>query len=931
MRPPPALATFAAEVAAGALIGALIDAAIRFWGAGPDAILGVAGAALLALAWGARAEGAWGAAAVVATAGLLGGAPILLPALVAGVGGARGGELLALAAAGAATLGAAPLRSPLRRAGPAGMGVAVLAGALVLAPIPPEALAAVYAGAGLLATAADPIQARLSGPRRAAGRAGPLVVLPMGAALGAWALVRAPLDPTPLPTLLGLGAGVLAAAWTRGRVAALLAVALTAAALALGKGGIEAQGARLGPHAGVWAALGLGTAAGAWCGALGVGRGAGAALLVAVGGVAMGLSRLDSSLGAAAAQVRVTLGPDAAARARHAERREAAVLRHASVGLGGAVALWQHDRRVYAELDGAVADPDTRTGTAERLAGTLAACTTAGRGLARVAGDDLGLATRALRAQGFLRLDVAVPSPAFARAQAAAVPELATAWVHPGVRLLTRPAGAVARVGDRADAVVEIARVGWSDARRGLPDAAGLAATRRSLAPGGVYVLALGSPTMDAPRFEGVLAAVAVAFPDATVWFPPDGADSALVVAPREPRTFAWEGFVRCLEADRATLRAWSLRAPEDLAGLLWAPVPGPGRRTVAPRDLPPEVGLPGPLPILDLDPGPFDPASRFSADAPADRLRERHAALTRFAEVLRAAASGQVSRSVDLARELSRTPGGARAVEPLVRPHLDRARAAMRRAAAEGEGSRAWAEAEAALSTARLVFPGYAETLCAEAELAERRGRVADASAKWQACLDADPRSLAALDGLARTRRAQGDLLGAEDALRDAVAAHGGVWTTHHNLGVFLLAVGRTDEAERALREAVVLQADSDRPIAAPDKVLARLYLATGRPALALASAERAVSMEGSAEARFLRGAARYELGQLDLAEADFLAALAADASYVLARGGLGQVQAARGQYALAAESFRAVLAADPDNAEARTNLARLEPLLQP
>lgn len=929
MRVPPAVATLAASGAAGGLIVMLTDGVIRYWGSGPVGLMGVAGLATLALAAAPRAAGLVGLGAAAASGALVAGAPWILPGVAARGVGSPG--MLAVVAATLAFAGAAPLRAALGRAGAGGvaLGVGVAAilhgsGLSALAP-------AVYLLGTGTALATDPVQGRLAPPRRGSSSLAWIAVLPVALVLLGWSLVRAPLDPSPAPTLAGLATGFVTAALVRGRPGALLAVAGVAALAAAGRAGPAEVLELLGPAAGLWTAVGLGGVAGASCGALGLARATGPVLLGAAVVVGMVLPRLDTRLGRVASGSAATLAGDPLGLGRLAARREAAVLRHASVGVHGAVALWQADERVFVELDGTVADPGTRTGAAERLAGTLAAAATPGRALARVAGDDLGLATGALRAQAFLRVDVAVPSAPLARAQALAVPELGDTWLHPGVRLLERPAAAVARLGERADVVVEIARVGWTDARRTLPDAAAVRASLRSLRPAGVYVLALGSPTVDPARFHRVLDAVARAAPQATAWYPPDGADTALVVVPASPRPLAWAGFERAVAADLEALSRWSIREAVDLAGLVWAPLPSPSRVAPSPLTLPAEPGRPGPLPLLDLPGSGFDPAPLFDAAAPAVRLRERHQALDRFAEVLRAAASGQVTRSVDLARELSRSPAGARAVEPLVRPHLDRARAAMRRAEQEGGGGRSWSEAEAALATARLVHPGFPETLCAEAELAERRGAAADAEARWARCLEADPRSLAALDGLARLRRARGDLLGAEAALREATLGHADTWTTHHNLGVFLLAVGRADEAERELRQAVVLQGEAAAPSSAPDRALTRLYLASGRPALALASANRAATLDPGAETLFLRGASRYELGQLDLAEADFLAALERDPRYALARGGLGQVQAARGQYALAAESFRAVLAVDPENAAARANLDRLAPLLRP
>ncbi len=172
--------------------------------------------------------------------------------------------------------------------------------------------------------------------------------------------------------------------------------------------------------------------------------------------------------------------------------------------------------------------------------------------------------------------------------------------------------------------------------------------------------------------------------------------------------------------------------------------------------------------------------------------------------------------------------------------------------------------------------------------------------------------------------------------ASRACWRARGDRWTgrrkrSQHNLGVFLLETDRTAEAEALLQQAAALAGRETPPPTPPLVALARLYVGGGRPALALAAAERAVGLApDDSLARGLRGAARYELGQLALAEEDFRAALASDPRQVLARGGLGQVHAARGEYDLAAAAFRTVLESDPQNAAARENLRRLGPLLQ-
>jgi tetratricopeptide (TPR) repeat protein len=254
-----------------------------------------------------------------------------------------------------------------------------------------------------------------------------------------------------------------------------------------------------------------------------------------------------------------------------------------------------------------------------------------------------------------------------------------------------------------------------------------------------------------------------------------------------------------------------------------------------------------------------------------------------------------------------------------------------MAEGARGGLGTRAWNDAEASIATARMLLPDAAEVRCTEGDLAAARGQLPRAEDAYLACAKADPDALSGWEGLARVRRALGNPTGTEEALRSALAAQPGLWTASHNLGVFLLEAQRWEEAEPLLTQAAALAGRTDKAAPASTLALARLHLATDRPALALAEAERALQLEpGRPDGLAYRGAARLELGQLPIAEADFRAALDADPRSTMARAGLGQVHAARGEYDLAAAAFRAVIDQDPRNEAARENLRRLGPLLQ-
>lgn len=935
VHPTPLRALVAATASVNLGLGAALALRLssELFGAGPlpaAASLAAASAALLAVSPSRRA------------------APALLAlsaALVFGFGSAArfgawigGYASLPLAAGLIVTVSClaatAPARASAARAGRAGPLLAAAAlGASGFLGTEALALAAILTALPAILAGEPPVADRPAGLRRDALSAAAGLVAAV-AALTIWATLRVPLDPTPRGFLALVAAAIGAMALAPTSAAARAVCALLGVAI-LGATGWTAwdrlpELAARGPWAGafVFAAVGLGAGLG-FAGARPSPRAAVLALAAAAAAVPPVLGALPAGVVERAARAEVTAGSNAS---RLEAARARTTLVSARVGAVGGTVLRAEGERTLVELDGTVADPETRAGAAERFAGTLAACATAERTRARAGGDDLGLAVEALRAQGFLAIDTAVPDAALARAQAEIRPSLSRTWLHPSVRLVALPGPAVLRAGPRADAVVEIVRAPWTDGRRTVPTARDLAFTRGTLSPAGVHVLALAATALPDGALLAALHAFQSVYPDASLWLPPEGADTALLLGTTAGRPLQWAGFERCVAADEAALRRVSVRTAVDLGALALAD----GRAIAAlppgtplGRGLPDTLAAPPALSVAALPALEADP-TRLFADAPA-ALADRAESRRLFLELLREATGGDIQSAIARARALGAAPGGARALEPVLKPHLERARQAMARGAREGIASKAWEEAEAALGTARALAPDHAATLCLEGELAGARGQLSRAEEAFEACAAADPESLAGHDGLARARRSRGNLTGAEEALRAALRARPDTWTTAHNLGVFLLELGRYEEAERLLKQAVASQArDADALAPAPYLALARLYLATGRAELALAQSERAQGMAPSADALALRGAARFELRQPDIAEEDFRAALALDARHALALGGIGQIQATRGEYELAATSFRAVLEIEPQNPVARENLARLARLVE-
>jgi tetratricopeptide (TPR) repeat protein len=360
-----------------------------------------------------------------------------------------------------------------------------------------------------------------------------------------------------------------------------------------------------------------------------------------------------------------------------------------------------------------------------------------------------------------------------------------------------------------------------------------------------------------------------------------------------------------------------------SLAALPGARSPGPAMPASAwDRPEPPTALLAQPT---------SDPANVFAGGDALEATRALAGTRRAWLNLLAATRDADPQAAFREAARVRALPGGAEVLTPLLRPHLERARAAMAEGARGGLGARAWNDAEASIATARMLLPDAPEVRCTEGDLASARGQLPRAEDAYVACAKAEPDALPGWEGLARVRRALGNPTGTEEALRSALVAQPGLWTTSHNLGVFLLEAQRWDEAEPLLTQAAALAGRADTAAPAPTLALARLHLATDRPALALAEAERALQLEpGRPDGLAYRGAARLELGQLPMAETDFRAALDADPRSTMARSGLGQVHAARGEYDLAASAFRAVVDQDPRNEAARENLRRLGPLLQ-
>jgi Flp pilus assembly protein TadD len=294
----------------------------------------------------------------------------------------------------------------------------------------------------------------------------------------------------------------------------------------------------------------------------------------------------------------------------------------------------------------------------------------------------------------------------------------------------------------------------------------------------------------------------------------------------------------------------------------------------------------------------------------------------------MREAAAGDLKEVFEQARQLEATQpqgAGASPMIALIEPYLRQAGAALARAVAEGPTSGAWAEADRAATTARLLSPTSPDPLNLLGEIALAQGNLNRADQHFTEAVQLDEDNVTALTGLARSARARRDTVGAEALLRRCVAVDPRDWRLWLNLGTFLMETSRTEEAEKTLERAVAL-AGGAHP--APSLALAELLLDRGRPSAALVHAERALVISENGYGYYLRGRAWMDMEQLDRAEADLRQAVLLDSGLVQARGAIGRIRWLRGDLDAAAEAFRAVLRIDPDNDAARENLRRVEAL---
>ena len=232
--------------------------------------------------------------------------------------------------------------------------------------------------------------------------------------------------------------------------------------------------------------------------------------------------------------------------------------------------------------------------------------------------------------------------------------------------------------------------------------------------------------------------------------------------------------------------------------------------------------------------------------------------------------------------------------------------------------GARASASKTAAAEASRQVL--------VEALQAHRAGRLDEAAALYRRILAAQPTHADALHLSGQIAESKGDHATALALIAQAIASNGHIAAFHVSLGVVLLALGRLDEARRALQRALRLDHDS----AEAHNVLGNVLLRLGERDTSLASYRRALALRPRyAEAHNNLGSALRALRRLDEAESELRRAVELRPGYASALANLGLVLQEQARYSEALDGYDRALASDPTHAAAHGNRAMLLLLL--
>ena len=216
------------------------------------------------------------------------------------------------------------------------------------------------------------------------------------------------------------------------------------------------------------------------------------------------------------------------------------------------------------------------------------------------------------------------------------------------------------------------------------------------------------------------------------------------------------------------------------------------------------------------------------------------------------------------------------------------------------------------------------ADALAAVANFTLRRGKATDALAIAKQAVEAGA-TPAALAAMARAQVRMEDAPGALATADKAVAAGSGSAIAQIARGEALIAMGKSAEAETALRQAIQIDPKS----ALAYSRLARAQLALAKPADAVASAKKATELDDKfGEGFAILGVAMVAENPKAWSDAIAQAQQGAflDPDNPIVQGAVGKIFEANGQFEQAAGAYRKALAADPAFGPARFALIQAE-----
>ena len=621
---------------------------------------------------------------------------------------------------------------------------------------------------------------------------------------------------------------------------------------------------------------------------------------------------------------------------RHVAALERSEWAFATWGPEGASSLrWVEDALV-ADIDGTPIWDQGRNPATVRFAAQLPALLAEDPSHFLVLGDELGLATITLLTHSPGTIDVAVAQPELVRAMASLDDGFRRALLAPEVQLHPVQSRFLLRHSEPVDGVLQILLRPWSDSGSVPLDKASLRLVRARLRPGGVFVAVVATSRYPAQELRSLFGAFADSFPAGAACLPPVGADHVLLVGTVDDELLPLARLVERFDGAAASLGALGITSALDVADRCVIPAAGlgvwtsedPGRGRWPAHRLPSTISESLALPLATIGAHIGMPGEIWDMDGASDASEElgrRYQAVGHFLQLLGVTGSGDMKALFEHAKALQINGNGDRELDTLIAPHVARAREHMKQARRGGFLHRGWQQAINELTLARMLHPNAIEPRLLEAMVHEARGEPRSAEKLYRSVLASEEAHLPALFGLARVQTSEGREAEADATLVQATVAHPRDAAAFQALGVARLRTGRLDEAEPALGRAAAL-ASPER--AEPQAALAELYLAQERPRVALAHAERAVSLEPSAYHYTLLGRCHLDLEHNAAAERYFHQAVIIDSNFYPPRAGIAQILAERGDYTQAIEALNAVLQAEPGNQAALANLAELRRL---